>query len=331
MGSLAGLSGGIEVISTIIYKINSLIMALLMLTGGITSPSQDDRIRTLDETEMMFVAWGDPQICNYNPEREANYTAAVDDLGLALSKIDALTIVGDIAENGFESEYNSVADDLIDLGDKIQNYVMVTGNHDIRLREYEQSTERFYNFANSLNSEENAMTNIYYTYEVNGYTFIVMGSDEMRFEDAYISDAQLTWLDETLASVTADGKPAFVLCHYPLKDTHGLPNTWGTSLWESGSIGEQTEQVFEILNRYNNVFFITGHLHTSIGQYTYEELGNVHGINVPSIGIDSKDGDYNIAGCGVIFEVYEDKVVARARDFVNGVYFPDYQITYELV
>ena len=44
MGSLAGLSGGIEIISAIIYKINSLIMALVMLTGGLASPSTDNRI-----------------------------------------------------------------------------------------------------------------------------------------------------------------------------------------------------------------------------------------------------------------------------------------------
>ena len=43
MGSLAGLSGGIEIISAIIYKINSLILALAMLTGGVASPSTEKR------------------------------------------------------------------------------------------------------------------------------------------------------------------------------------------------------------------------------------------------------------------------------------------------
>ena len=38
MEALAGLSGGIEIISSIIYKINSIIIALTMLTGGVSVP-----------------------------------------------------------------------------------------------------------------------------------------------------------------------------------------------------------------------------------------------------------------------------------------------------
>ena len=59
-------------------------------------------------------------------------------------------------------------------------------------------------------------------------------------------------------------------------------------------------------------------------------IGNIHGINVPSIGITNKDGEYNVA-TGVILEVYEDKVISRARDFGTGEYIPEYTVTYELV
>ncbi|MBR3788487.1 MAG: hypothetical protein IKJ86_00715 [Clostridia bacterium] len=56
MGSLAGLSGGIEIISAIIYKINSLIMALVMLTGGVASPSTENRIYYKEaDAELMAV------------------------------------------------------------------------------------------------------------------------------------------------------------------------------------------------------------------------------------------------------------------------------------
>ena len=331
MGSLAGLSGGIEIISTIIYKLNSLIMAVLMLTGGITAPATDNRINYSEpDAKLMAVVWGDTQVCNYNPEREASFIASCKDIQNSACQIDALLVAGDIVENGFQSEYDSLTDDLIDIT-KVDNYIICSGNHDIRIRDYEQSTQRYYDFMNNLNDKERAIDNIWYEYEVNGYSFLVIGSDEMRFEDAYLSDAQLEWLDERLAAITATGKPAFVLSHYPLKDTHGLPNTWGTSLWEAGTIGSQSDVIYELMNKYSNVFYITGHLHTGIGQYTYEEIGNIHGINVPSIGITNKDGDYNNAGTGVILEVYEDKVVSRARDFGTGEYIPEYTVTYELV
>jgi 3',5'-cyclic AMP phosphodiesterase CpdA len=331
MGSLAGFSGGIEIISAIIYKINSLILALVMLTGGVSSPSVDDKIfYKEDDVKAMAVIWGDTQICNYNPEREISFTAAVKDIQNSAYQIDALVIAGDIVENGFQSEYDLLTDGFEKVN-KVDNYVICAGNHDIRIRDYEQSTQRYFDFMNNLNGGKNPIDNIYFEYEVNGYSFLVIGSDEMRFEDAYLSDAQLTWLDERLAAITSEGKPAFVVSHYPLKDTHGLPNTWGDSLWEAGSIGSQSDVVYELLNKYENVFYITGHLHTGIGQYTYEELGNVHGINVPSIGITNKDGDFNNAGTGVILEIYEDKVISRARDFGTGEYIPEYEVTYEIV
>ncbi|MBE6748153.1 MAG: metallophosphoesterase [Ruminococcaceae bacterium] len=328
MGSLAG---GIEIISAIIYKINSLILALAMLTGGVGSPSKENRIYYKEaDAELMAVVWGDTQLCNYNPEREISFVAAVDDLQNAVCQIDALLVAGDIVENGFQSEYDSLTDDLVELT-RVDHFVMASGNHDIRLRDYAQATQRYFDFTNNLNDKENAIDNIWFEYEVNGYSFLVIGSDEMRFEDAYLSNAQLQWLEERIAAISATGKPVFVMGHYPLKDTHGLPNTWGTSLWESGTIGDQSDVVYEILNKYPNVFYLTGHLHTGIGQYTYEEIGNIHGINVPSIGITNKDGEYNNAGTGVILEVYEDKVISRARDFGTGEYIPEYEVTYELV
>ncbi len=312
-------------VGTIIYKINTLIMALMMLFGNISSPATSDRIRDIDETpEMRFVVWGDTQVCNYNPEREMNYISAVDDLGNTFGKIDALTVLGDVAENGFQSEYDSIKDDLDDIQNKVDHFVMVTGNHDIRIRDFEQSNERFFDLMNTLNEGEKQIDSPYYTYEINGYKLLVMGSDEMRFEDCYVSEAQFTWLEEELKACEAEGKPAFVLSHYPFKNTHGLPNTWGTSLWESGHVGDQNDRILELLDKYENVFYLTGHLHTGIGQYTYDEIGeDIHGINVPSIGITNKDGVYNNAGTGLVVEVYEDKVVCRARDFSNGFYLTD--------
>ena len=330
MEALAGLSGGIEIISSIIYKINSIIIALTMLTGGISVPSTDTRISYAEpDANLMAVLWGDTQLCNYNPEREINFVAACDDLQNSATQIDALLVAGDIVENGFQSEYDSLTDDLEKVS-KVDNFVMCAGNHDIRIRDYEQSTQRYFDFTNNLNPKDKAIDNIWFEYEVDGYSFLVIGSDEMRFEDAYLSDAQLEWLEERVAAISASGKPVFVMGHYPLRDTHGLPLTWGASLWESGTIGDQSDIVYELLNKYDNVFYLTGHLHTGIGQYTYEEIGNIHGINVPSIGITNKDGEYNVA-TGVILEVYEDKVISRARDFGTGKYIPEYTVTYELV
>ncbi|MBO5895911.1 MAG: metallophosphoesterase [Clostridia bacterium] len=323
--------------SDAIYQLVSLIMSLLMSLGAITTPATDDVIRLIeDDTIINFVVTGDPQVCNYNPSRETSVISAAEDLTNSETTLDAFIIAGDIAENGFQDEFDRVYDDL--HGINAANFIMAAGNHDIRLREYEQSSERFINFTNSFNIEQNAIDSLRYTYEVNGYKFIVMASDKSEFEEAYISSVQLEWLNQELKAASAEGKPVFVICHYPLAEGHGLPNTWGSanspgetgrlpeytrkdSYDFTGSIGEQSNAVYDIISKYKNVFFITGHLHTGFGKYTYEPINsanNVQGINVPSLGINNKDGTYNNPGTGMYVEVTPDEVIFYARDFANG-------------
>ncbi len=328
--------------SDAIFQLISMIMSLLMSFGAITIPGTEDVIKQIESDAVInFVVTGDPQVCNYNPTRETNLISTAEDLKNSETTLDAFIIAGDVVENGFQDEFDRVYEDIKDIN--AANFIMCAGNHDIRLREYEQSTERFVNFTNALNIEQNAIDALRYTYELNGYKFIVMASDQHEFEKAFISDEQLQWLNLELKAANAEGKPVFVICHYPLAEGHGLPDTWGSAnapgepgrLPEyvrqddydfTGSIGEQSNDVYDIISKYKNVFFITGHLHTGFGINTYQainEANNVQGINVPSIGIDNKDGTYNNPGTGLYVEVTPDEVIFRARDFANGKYLSE--------
>ena len=326
-----------QAIINLFQEIAALLLSFVMMFGGVTTPATGDLLRNFsDDVNIDFILTGDTQVCDYMPEREANLISLAEDINNSDIELDAFIIAGDIAENGMQEEFDRVTSHI--AGFNVINYIMCTGNHDIRMREYEQSRERFLNFMNGLNSEENAQDNVYFKYMVNGYTFLVMGSEEGRFEDAYISSAQLQWLNIELKNATAEGKPVFVICHYPLAEGHGLPNTWGSansgagdeslptyqkkdSYDMTGCIGDQTNEVYDILTKYENVFFITGHLHTGLGKYTYETLSvenNVQGVNVPSVGIDNKDGVYNNPGTGLFVEVTDSQVIFYARDFRNG-------------
>lgn len=326
-----------EYISGLFQEIAALFLSILTLFGGVISPATGDVLRNIsDDVNIDFVVTGDTQVCDYMPEREANLISFAEDMMNSEIELDAFIIAGDIAENGMQEEFDRVASHI--AGFNTQNFIMCTGNHDIRMREFEQSKERFLGFMNSLNSDANAQDDVYYKYMVGDYTFLVMGSEESRFEDAYISSAQLQWLNVELKNATKTGKPVFVICHYPLAEGHGLPNTWGSansgagdeslptyqrkdSYDMTGCIGDQTNDVYDILVKYENVFFITGHLHTGFGKYTYETLNtkkNVQAVNVPSVGIDNKDGVYNNPGTGLFVEVTDDEVIFYARDFRNG-------------
>ena len=326
-----------DAIISLFQEIAALLLSFVMLFGGVTTPAKGDLLRNFaDDVNIDFMLTGDTQVCDYMPEREANLISFAEDMNNSDIDLDAFLIVGDIAENGMQEEYDRITSHI--AGWNVENYIMCTGNHDIRLRDFEQSRDRFLNFMNGLNSEENAKDNVYFKYEVNGYTFLSIASDEMRFEEASFSSAQLQWLNIELKNATAEGKPVFVLCHQSLAESHGLPNTWGSAnsnagdeslpTYErkddydfTGSIGEQSNDIYDIISKYENVFFLTGHLHTGFGKYTYQtisEENNVQGINVPSVGIDNKDGVYNNPGTGLFVEVTDDQVIFYARDFRNG-------------
>ena len=53
-----------------------------------------------------------------------------------------------------------------------------------------------------------------------------------------------------------NGRPTFVICHQPLKDTHNEKNAFGSITNAGGHVGDQSITVKKILSKYKNVFFI---------------------------------------------------------------------------
>lgn len=256
------------------------------------------------------------------------------DLRNAETKFDAIVGIGDIAENGLLEEYQLVYDEINGLSD---TFVMGCGNHDIRLRAYSQSYMRFSDFTNALNRNNNMTENAYaegkfaYSEVVNGYKFIVIGSDKMVFEEAYLSPEQLAWIDAELES--ANGEPVFVINHQPLKLTHNLPTTWGNGTnKEAGSVGAQNDELKAILTKHaanGNVFFLTGHLHAGFSQYSYQNIDGLHSVNIPALSIENKDGEGrgNGAGLTYIVEVYDDEVLFRARNCKTGEWYSEWDVS----
>lgn len=308
------------------YKILAFIFTVIGVLGIYAAPSTDDPITALDESavQLSFAAWADTHLGTYNFSREPAFKNAVTDIANSTTTPDALIIAGDITENGIAEEYALFYDNLR-LCDNVENYLIATGNHDIRFRYHKHTVERFTSLYNEFTGSN--IDTLHYSSVVNGYHFIILGSEEQEMETAVISDEQLLWLDETLAEGTASGLPAFVIIHQPLKRTHGLPGIWNTGgLWEGGDIGEQSDEILAILQKYEDVFLISGHTHTCFGDYTYEKVDNIHAFNLPPLTKKGADGIINEKGGGFMVEVYENKVVFRARNFFEGRYMPEYDV-----
>ncbi len=302
-----------------------MILSVLLAFGVISGPAADEPI-TLKDAEnvnMTAVLWADTHIrpTGISP---FNLDCGLEDIENSGIDFDALVIAGDVSELGDDISYDLMWEALDES--EIENILLATGNHDIRVL-YEMRTEQIMDKTGEYLETE--IDKPYYSYDVNGYTFIVMGSDEIQLEKAVISDEQLAFVDSELERATKDGKPAFVVCHQPLDDTHGLPE-----VWENGGLGEDTQAVKDVLVKYKNVFYLNGHLHDGVYENSLEVLSEengVYSVNLPAYGRENDYGEFLQPGLGTYVEVYDNEVVFTARDFRAGKALDGYTKTFDLV
>ena len=196
--------------------------------------------------------------------------------------------------------------------------IIVCGNHDVGNGEgdYDKLYKRF-----KANSE--CVTGIYndkpyYSVEIKGITFVVLCPEDLCVNEFPISDAQYEFLDETLKACTAAGKPTFVLAHHPVYDVEE----------------DDGERLEEILSRYPNVFYVSGHTHwPACDNWTFWKNYGYSEINLPRTTDlwETEDGGIDCDGDGVQLEIYDNEVIARVRDFYHGEWKDDltYHFTIE--
>ena len=255
-------------------------------------------------------------------------------------RLDALVHAGDITDHAYEEQWQKTVD-VFSKYDPADNIILSVGNHDTWGSDeddrFPESQERFMKYAGQIMSKELEKT--YYSTKVNGYTFVVMSSEDDG-TDAYVSDEQIAWLDATMAEAAADGLPIFVVFHQPINNSHGLPVTWGDDEPEpmDGGIGEQSEKVEAVLQKYKNVIYISGHLHLGMGDKitpklwdyrSVETYGNITSVNLPCYMYFNPMGQI-MSGTGFVFEVYDDYVLVRGRSYSSNVWYTAYEYTIDL-
>ena len=249
------------------------------------------------------------------PNRESaeiNLANTFTDLANSPESFDAFMLAGDIADYGTKNEYKRFFR-VLDNQRSVKHLFVTMGNHDARIF-FKQNTKIV-----TKKTDEylgiNSNGKPYYSYDINGYTFVVICTEKRILEKAYISKEQIAFLDRELDRGTKDGKPVFVMCHQPFAETHGLPEVWKT-----GDMGEQNDEVRAVMEKYRNVFFINGHLHGGIFEKIAETLNEENGVYSISIPGYRKLNNFGIQDCGVGYycEVYDDRVIFKARKFISG-------------
>lgn len=259
------------------------------------------------------------------------------DMHNAKRPLDAFVLSGDITHHAYE-EHWSMLKKGFDAYSPAENIIFSIGNHDTWGGDYGVrvglSHERFFRYSKEIGNRD--ISKVYYSTKINGYTFIVLGSEDDG-ENAYISEAQLTWLESELEKAAADNLPIFVVLHQPINLTHGLPDSWGIGepTEFKGGIGAQSAHVEALLQQHKNIFYISGHIHNDVanaqtaelsGYESVETYGNITSVNLPAYSFSRSHGE-TAKGRGFVFEVYDDEVVIRTRSFTNGLWYPQYTYT----
>ncbi len=302
--------------------------------------SADFAPRDEENIKLYFATMSDTHF-NSSPLRVFMMQLGLADMQDAKYPLDALVHAGDVTDHAYEEDWENCAKAFVGYT-PAREYIFAEGNHDTWATDdetsFEVSKERFIRYNNRIAGRK--IDNVYYSTQVNGYTFIVLGS-EGDHVGATVSDEQVQWLDAEMAKAAESGLPIFVVFHQPMNMTHGLPESWGDEDYDdfTGGIGEQSDNIQAVLQKYKNVFYISGHIHSGFGdkftsEYagykSIETYGNITSINLPSYMYFNALGQ-NMSGTGFVFEVYEDEVVIRGRSYSSNVWYTAYDYTIPLV
>ena len=320
-------------------KVIALLVPIIFALSNIVSTgfSLQVKPKNAEALQLSFAAFSDSHLAG--DEDSARVKVLYQGLRNLDGKVDAIVAVGDMTDHGereqYEAFYKCVKEEVTS-----SKFIAAVGNHDTWTTgsNGENPTYEFLRAYNGYSGKN--LTEAYYTEEVKGYTFIVLAT-EADNTSAYLSEKQISWLDSELEKATEGGKPAFVLCHWPLDGTCGQ-----MEIDPEHGMGAQSAEVQAVLEKYKNVFYFSGHLHAGLrgelsnkifGHQSVETINGVHYINLPSFmfpntrSLTTGNGGNILPGCGYIAEVYENEVVLRARNYPLGFYMSIYDKTIELV
>ena len=335
-----------QVLVRMVSFILSIVMTISAPLGLVAGKRHAKIARASEDCRLCFAAISDIHMRgNYKLIFQGMLELGLNDMERARDRLDAVAFVGDLTNHGDIDQWDAFAE-AVSRYDIADTKLVVAGNHDTwgpnreAFDDPEDGVKPTFIRYNKIISGRD-LTEMYFSDVVNGYYLIALGSEDDR-TSAYFSDAQLRWFAGEMEKAAETGLPIFVLNHQPLNQTHGLPFLWNLKDGDpadKGGIGSQSAQVEAILKQYDNVFYISGHIHAGFKNAdsrigppyaSVETIENNNGnpvtlINLPTyLYMDLKRGGHIANGCGWVIEVYDDEVLLRARNFAAGTWLTRY-------
>lgn len=280
-----------------------------------------------------------------NPNPNVRQAAARNEI--MAKGVDFLVVAGDICqwygEIANQDEWRFATEYFKAFGIPVY---MVKGNHDepnypsgyVAGKGYENFSYDFFDAyldnwlayskeQNYYTAERTGEKLDYYHTEINGHHYIFLAIPDSGYYA--FGDKQLEWLDKTLYEAEESGKPIFVFGHVPANGKVNYQIALG-----KGSM-EDFDKLEPILNRHPTAIYISGDSHYTLdsvlkntvdGKQIRPSYINDGAVIEAYKAVDERVTDSSrqpVPGNnshGLFVEVYKDKMIVRARDYMNGKY-----------
>ena len=302
-------------IKALFLKILAAVVTVVMATAAGVSKTPAYDVRDPEACELNFSILSDSHIETNNFTRYKVFTHALQDTMKNKSGNDAVIFLGDNTMNCQFLE-NLLFHGAVRKYMKDQTVLPVMGNHDIGNGEgdYEKLQNRWYAYTEAFFGKK--LTVPYYREVIDGYSFIVLGTEEHTSNSMTLTDGQLAWLRGTLEDAARSGKPVFVFSHHPERASYRANPAYEYSLTD-------------ILTAYaedHDLFYFSGHTHRTLTRSSFNTYYNFPEISLPCLTTLTGEKDNVIkedTGVGVEVEVYGDEVIVRGRNFYQGEWDAD--------
>ena len=244
--------------------------------------------------------------------------------GIARSEapVDALILAGDSANLAEQREYGFL-EAILRLYNKTGTVIPSMGNHDSGStsmgkdceKTFETACGNFRAFQRFCGIESDT---VYCVRIVNGYHFIVIGTDEMLDSgDPVLHEEQLDWLDARLADAARSGKPVFIVGHEPIYFNGRFTDEYRLS---DGTPAGLEKLIRKYTDAGTVALFIGGHRHDPFSESCFMNPSeNFYCINLPTP--TKNDDDTGRNGDAAALEVYDDRIVIRPRNYISGEWY----------
>ena len=239
-------------------------------------------------------------------------------------------INGDITTAGKSCQYDDVWRIMNSTLPANADTIISLGNHDVRgpfshdWNNYQESDPAYFrdvvvpDYQQHYLAPKLGSNQLYFAVVRGTYQFIVLNTEKGLKDSAYLSKAQLLWLDQQLTHGTQSGLTNMVVVHQALRDTH-----WRSNF--GGGFGIQDAAVKTVLKRHPNTFVLSGHIHNGLG--VCEVIPREYGTCIDQPAYTVSENGYVGKGLGYYCHFSRSEMVFEAWDFVTMQHLNQFDFT----